>query len=684
MNVLTLFGALSLDTKDYEKGLDNAKSKTSTFATSLKKGLSTAAKVGAASVAAVGTAVVGMTKSLVSATGELAEYGDAIDKGSQKIGISAQAYQEWDAILQHSGSSIDVLKPSLKTLVNAVENGSDAFEKLGLSQEYVQSLSQEELFSVVISQLQGMEEGTERTALATDLLGKGAVELGALLNTSAEDTEAMRKRLHELNGVMSDESVKAAAAYQDSLQDMRTAMSGAKRTITSSFLPSITTIMNGLTDVFAGNNSGVDLIGEGIGMMVDQVSSAMPQIMQLATTILSSLMNALTANLPQLLTLATNMVITLGQGLIQNLPLILDAGMQMLDVLITGIIENLPLIISAVLQIITALSNALLQYMPDIIKAGIIVLTGLLTGITEALPDMIPVIINMLLMLVDVLVENVPILIDAMIQIVTVLMEHLPEILAGLWQVIVKVWDSWVVPALEAVGGFFSGIWQSIKDIFSGVGRWFNEKVIQPVVGFFSGLWDGVKKGASKAWEGIKNVFKVVADWFTGIFKRAWEGVKNVFSTGGKIFSGIVDGISSVFKTVVNAIITGINKVVAVPFDTINWVLGKLKGLNILGIQPFGWIQLLNVPQIPQIMAQGGVLKRGQVGLLEGNGAEAVVPLEKNKEWIHAVAQDFAGEMGTTVTINVYGAAGQDVNELADIISRKINDVIARDKRVFA
>jgi hypothetical protein len=38
-------------------------------------------------------------------------------------------------------------------------------------------------------------------------------------------------------------------------------------------------------------------------------------------------------------------------------------------------------------------------------------------------------------------------------------------------------------------------------------------------------------------------------------------------------------------------------------------------------------------------LARGGVLKRGQLGLLEGSGAEAVVPLENNTKWLDEIAK---------------------------------------------
>ena len=52
------------------------------------------------------------------------------------------------------------------------------------------------------------------------------------------------------------------------------------------------------------------------------------------------------------------------------------------------------------------------------------------------------------------------------------------------------------------------------------------------------------------------------------------------------------------------------------------------------------------------MLAQGGVLKRGQVGLLEGSGAEAVVPLENNKAWIKAIAKEMQQQAQATLATN--------------------------------
>lgn len=224
---------------------------------------------------------------------------------------------------------------------------------------------------------------------------------------------------------------------------------------------------------------------------------------------------------------------------------------------------------------------------------------------------------------------------------------------SGCWQAIQAVfgvvagWFSSTV--ITPVSNFFSSMWQSIttlasnawqsiSKVFSVVAGWFNKTIIIPVGNFFSGMWNKLKTGASGAWTGIKNVFSSVTTWFRDKFTEAWTAVKNVFSTGGAIFVGITEGIASTFKTVVNGIIGGINKVIAVPFGAINSALNTVRNVSIAGITPFSGLPSISTPQIP-LLWRGGILKKGQMGFLEGNGAEAVVPLEKETGWINRIAQ---------------------------------------------
>ena len=251
------------------------------------------------------------------------------------------------------------------------------------------------------------------------------------------------------------------------------------------------------------------------------------------------------------------------------------------------------------------------------------------------------------------------------------------ELAKACWEAIKIVWsvvkDWFTKNIIEPVKNYFSQMWENIKNnamvawnfikgVWNVVSGWFNDKIIAPVQQFFGGMWDKVKNGAKDAWEGIKSVFSVVTEWFQEKFSQAWQRVKDVFSTGGRIFDGIKEGITEAFKSVVNAIIRGINKVISIPFNAINNMLDKIRNVSIAGMKPFeGLISRFEVPQIPEL-AQGGILKKGQMGLLEGNGAEAVVPLDRNKKWIAATARDLKSALISEGVLNVNGVRQTTVN----------------------
>lgn len=254
--------------------------------------------------------------------------------------------------------------------------------------------------------------------------------------------------------------------------------------------------------------------------------------------------------------------------------------------------------------------------------------------------------------------------------------EWFKELFSSVWQTIKDIWDNitgflegcWELikvvftPVAEWFKEKFSSAWNGIKDIFSAVKGWFTDRwdeikaVFSPVADYFSEKfndgWDKIKNAFSKAgsffsdlWEEIKKPFSTVATWFRDTFSEAWQNVKDVFSTGGRIFEGIKEGISGVFTTVVNGIIRGINNVIEVPFDAINSALRKIRDVSIAGVEPFAdKIHEIDVPHIPEL-ARGGVLRKGKWGFLEGDGDEAVVPLEKNTRWIDEVASRIIGAM---------------------------------------
>lgn len=207
--------------------------------------------------------------------------------------------------------------------------------------------------------------------------------------------------------------------------------------------------------------------------------------------------------------------------------------------------------------------------------------------------------------------------------------EAFREFWIGLWEVIQEAADA----CIEFLVGVFTEAWEIIKDAWNAA------------VDFFKGIWESIKKAFaavknffgeifSEAWERVKDNWETVTDFFSGI----WEGIKNVF--GGvkdffvDVFEGAKNGIKAVWDGLVGIIKAPLNFLI----DGLNAFIGGLNKIQIPdwvpGVGGYG----LNIPKIPRL-ARGGVLGKGQLGLLEGDGAEAVVPLENNRKWITAVAQ---------------------------------------------
>lgn len=453
---------ITLDTKDYEKGIGNAESKASGFASKLKSGLGTAAKVGAAALTASAAAVGAVSTAMVNGVKQTAEYGDNIDKMSQKMGMTAQAYQEWDFIMQHNGTTIESMKASMKTLANAAETGNDAFGKLGITQEQMASMSQEELFGATIKGLQNVSDDTERTYLAGQLLGRGATELGSLLNMSAEDTEAMRQQVHDLGGVMSDEAVKDAAAFQDSLQNLRTAFGGLKRGLTSEFMPAITTVMDGLTAVISGDDSGLGKVNEGVSEFASKLAEHIPQIMEVGAQIVNGILDAIIQNLPTLISSGVSAIETIGMGLLQNLPLLLESGIQIILELANGISQNLPQLIPTIIEVVLQVINTLIENAPLLITAALQLMVQLGLGLIQAIPE---------------LVANIP-------EIIAAIIEGLGEGVSGIYDV---------------GKNLVEGLWNGIGDMVG----WIKEKI--------SGFGKDVL-GALKSFFGIKSPSRLMRD----------------------------------------------------------------------------------------------------------------------------------------------------------------------------
>lgn len=312
-------------------------------------------------------------------------------------------------------------------------------------------------------------------------------------------------------------------------------------------------------------------------------------------------------------------------------------------------------------------------------------------SVWEFLKPIIDTIIDVIMNVLEPVIDGLCGIIGGIIDALSGVMDFITGVFTGDWS---KAWEglkTFLGGIIDAVASLFTGLFNTIRAIFKGawdiivsiwsvVSTWFNNAVIKPLANLFNGIWNTMKNGAQNAWNGIKNIFSSVATFFKNIFGNAWNGVKNIFSSGGRIFSGIKDGIFNAFRSVVNTLIAGINKVVSIPFNAINGALKTVRDISFLGIEPFkGLIKLVNVPQIPSLETGGVLDKETIVRVAEYSNArsnpEIVSPRDMMKETMkEALEESNMNNTSQKVDVNITGKLTADGDDLVYVYDKNKKD----------
>ena len=686
--------------------------------------LGTAIKESIGVIAGWVAALIAFTAVITKVVNSVTKLGDSIDKGSQKMNMSAEQYQKWAYAMELSGSSIEELREGYNQMsgqisqaVNGTEESQKAFQRLGVNLKDAQGnlRSTGDIFEDVVVSLQSMDNATERTALAYKLFGESTSKLNPLLNNNANFLREVVRTQNALGSQMSDNLVAESAKFQDAIATLGQAWQGFKNLLGETFLPIIQKVVVWITVAIAKITILLRVL---FGIKKDKSSETMNKATNSVSSYAGAVSKATDAvkefkkqtmgfdemNIIQPTDMATGSGAgagdagyninmggsegSLGSLLPEDALADIEAFEKKMDEIgskVAGWVTGLSILAGLILLIIGAFSLNIPLVLAGVTLGGVGVAIGdasgtfsawdeWLNGIGESISNWfsntISAIGDFFTNIWNDIKDGAKSAVDAIKGFFsdigdwfyTNVIEPIGNFFSDLWQDIKDIANSvadWFVQAWTDIKNFFvdtwnsikekaSNTWEGIKNVFSTVGNWFHDKVISPVGDFFSGMWGKLKKGAKDAWSGIKDVFSTVANFFGDIFSKAWKKVKDIFSTGGKIFDGIKDGIVNAFKTIVNAIITGINKVVALPFKGINWALNKIKNIEILGLKPFDWIDTISVPQIPKL-AKGGITNGATLAEIGEAGREMVLPLEANTQWMDLLAEKINQRQGRSI-----------------------------------
>lgn len=578
MKIFELFGSIFVETDQANESMDKTDSKAKGIASSLGEGVKTAAKW---SAAIVGGAVAA-GGALLKAGSDFADTTDSIDKMSQKLGLSRQGFQEWEFILSQSGASIEGMKAGMTQLNNSFDElkkgtgaGADAFARLGLSMDDLAGMSQEQVFESTIKALQGVTDESERAAIANDLLGKSAVELAPVFNTSAEGIETMKEQASELGLIIGDEAIDTGVQFQDTLDQVKRAFSALTTNLMAGLMP---TLQMFLGFVIEDMPLIQQVMQDVFAVLGSAVQSIMPFLMQLIQDLLPPLVELFK-------NLAINLLPVLIEAVTALMTNVLPVLIEVFNILVQTVLPSLVQILSI---IITTVLPPLIDLFTKVLDAILPVLIDLFTTLSETvLPPLIKVfetiIENVLPLLIEIFNQFVDIVLPPLIDLINLIVQ---EILPPLLAIFMELAEA-VLPIVMEVFEALMPVVEPIMNVLAAV--------IKTVLALIKGDWEGV-------WEGIQEFFGSTLDAITA----AVEGFADIF---GGIFQGIADVVGGIWDGLVEGIKGGINWIIS----GINTFINGLNKLEIPDWVPVVGGKGINLPRIPMLAEGGNIIQSGRV-----------------------------------------------------------------------
>lgn len=234
---------------------------------SLDKGLKAASKQlksFGASTARAGAAIAGVGGAvltpLLGATAGFASAGDKLDKMSIRTGIAVESLSGLAFAAEQSGTSIDQLANAMfranRRIGNAVTGTGPAvraLDELGLSAEALASMTPEEQLYALTDALAGVENQARRNQLGFEIFGDNFRQIQPLIAAGTEGIKELTDEAADLGRVMSGEDAKAAAAFTDAMNRVKSSITGVTLQIGAALAP----VLERMANLVAGTVSGL-------------------------------------------------------------------------------------------------------------------------------------------------------------------------------------------------------------------------------------------------------------------------------------------------------------------------------------------------------------------------------------------------------------------------------------------
>lgn len=594
-------------------------------------------------------------------------------------------------------------------MATGAQNGLNKSDELGdniseYSGKFAQAgYSADEYFQLMQNGLDGgaynLDKVNDAINEVTTRLVDGTIE-GALdsFSTKTQDVfkawqEGRATQKDVVNAIVED--ISNTTNEQEKLNKSATAFGTMGEDFNAGFIQSLTTVGNKYKDVEGAMDKVKEIANGGLKNALSELGrtflDSFTPIGELITPILSGIIGFITVAI---------------QGIQQGFAKVGDIISNVFGSIDTSGITNIVSQVSEVLApafdkvkgAIEQMKTALEPIAKDILSKIIEVVQNIVNQAQKILSVVGPPILAIIKKIIETVVGMIPV-ITSILQVVGSVISGIISFISTVISIVgtaIATILGFIMPIVQVVATIVANIWSVILTVATNIWSKISE-VVTAIIGFVSNVFKTVSDVVGNIWskiqdamnkvrdkvqgviDNINKYFNNVKDTVSDVFNGIWSKVQGVMDNVGNKISNVLQGIQNAWnglKGFVGGVFGGIEGAVQSLVGSVKgFVNGVIGGINgAIGI--INKIPGVHIGKIPKL-ERGGVLKRGQIGLLEGNGAEAVVPLERNKAWIRAVAKDMAQIMPSVTTNN----NGQTINFYSKTSSP---DEIARMLRMQA
>jgi phage-related protein len=507
----------------------------------------------------------------------------------------------------------------------------------------------------------------------------------------------------------------------------------------TALLNAIPTILKAITKIITSVlNAIVTNLPSILKAIVDAIPGIISSLLESLTTIVEAIVDAI----PDVLMAIIEALGAIVEMLPDLIMMIVEALPDLLVYIIEGILGNLPMILEGLVNLVLGIVAAIPQIIISLVEAIPTIIEQVLTAVISCLPQIITAIVQLVFMIIQELPTILMSLWDAVIacfdmlytQLPQTIMNLLPLIITAIGDILTSVWNTLVdfftnlgdwffntemgqflvnlatvfVMLYDEVKNFLHDLFEPftsfMSDLFGKLKDWFTE-VFNKIKEVFTNIFNTVK-------EKLTNIFNKVKEVFTNIYNAIKTPIDNAKTTVTNVINTMKSTITSVFNSIYSTVQNIFNKIksaITGPIDTAKSLVSNAISAmrNIINNAGFSLPHIklphfsitgsfsLSPPSTPHLSVdwygkaydEAQILKGATIFGLGANGdvlagGERGNEIVVGEEHLIDLLRDNVG--AGNITVNVYGAPGQDEDALARIVIDKIQDITNSKEVVYA